>query len=937
MIDFRLWYSARILFLGVWMTLASVVQAGTPLSVHALSVDHLVDPLGMDNRVPRMSWKLGSDKPATLQTAYEIRVSAVGAGGPEPVWGTGKVDSDQSLYVFYAGPELKTATRYTWQVRVWDNHGRESDWSAPAYWEMGLLQASDWRAQWITYPWQESKDSPQPSPVFRHVFPLDCNIDRARLYITALGLYEAVINGERVGDAYFTPGWTSYQERLQYQVYDVTAQLQQGENAIGVTLGDGWYRGYMSWEMQRNLYGDTLALLAQLQVDCADGRQLVVGSSPDWKVATGVVRASDIYEGEIQDWRQHPAGWDRPGFDDSGWQASRRFTGTVPRLVASAMPPVRATEIVRPVDIQTGPDGETIVDMGQNLVGWVRLRVRGEAGDTLELRHAEVLNPDGSLYLDNLRNARQEVSYTLADDTPQELEPYFTFQGFRYVGVKGYPGELDANSIEAVVLHSDLPIVGQFETSDPMINQLQSNIVWGQRGNFLEVPTDCPQRDERMGWTGDIQVFANTATFNMHSAAFFNRWLADVRADQKESGAIPVVVPDVMSRLRVTSAAIFFLTRLNGASGWSDVITELPMTVYQRYGDTRVLEESYPAMQGWVAYQQERAASRWRRALQPRNWFSGQNRRDSAYIWNFDYSFSDWLSPEPFSATFSNTVYFARSTELLAEAADILGKTDDRDRYRELHRNIREAFQRQFVDQQTGRLKEDVQGAYVMALQFGLLEPDQAKVAARRINELVSEGGYHLATGFLSTPHLLSVLQDHGYLDTAYRVMMQRDYPSWLYPISMGATTIWERWGSIEPDGSFGDEGMNSFNHYAKGAVGDWMYRNIGGIAPAAPGYKKVRIAPIPGGGLEHASAQLESPYGMIASAWRLEGERIHVSVQIPPNTTAEFVFPGSGATILRDGEPLAVGDGIHQINHVDGKAVLRLGSGQYAFSGSTP
>lgn len=912
---------------GISLQLILAQSVNASLAVKASRVDHLQNPIGLDSAAPRFSWRLESDQPATLQTAYELRVYEATSGAT--LWESGKVNSDQSLYVTYAGPALSPGTRYQWQVRVRDNHGQTSEWSEPAFWETGLIHTADWDAQWITYPWQESLTQSGPSPKLRRTFANHCAVASARIYITALGLYEAWINGQRVGDAHFTPGWTSYDKRLQYQVYDVTDQLRVGENAIGIRLGDGWYRGFMTWEVQRNLYGEKLAARAQIRIQCQDGSEQVVNTDQNWMAAKGSIRASDIYNGEVQDLRLAQKGWSRPDFNDQGWQPAVLYNGNTPVLVDSQSPPVRVKKVINPIAMFPGPNGETIVDMGQNMVGWVRLRAAGHSGDEIVLHHAEVLGPEGGLYREALRNAEQRMSYMLADDSPTVLEPHFTFQGFRYVSIEGYPGELTLDNIEGVVLYSDIAQTGHFETSSAMLNQLNSNILWGQRGNFLDVPTDCPQRDERMGWTGDAQVFARTAMYTTDSAAFFNKWLADVRGDQYRSGAIPVVVPNVIAQLKTNNLSTWFIKGMGSStSGWGDAITEIPMALFERYGDEKALLDNYGSMRRWVEYQRRKAASLRLSLLDMATLFS----RDRRYIWSGSYTWGDWLAPEPASYTLVNTVYFARSTQLLAETARILGKTDDAHEYEELFQNIRKAFQGRFYSED-GTLQEDIQGAYVLALQFGLLEPEQAEKAADRLNQLVVKNGNHLATGFLSTPYLLSVLERYGYLETAYAVLMNEGHPSWLYPITQGATTIWERWGSIQPDGSFGDNGMNSFNHYAYGAVGDWMYQHIGGIRPLAPGYRRIKVAPQPGGELTHALARFESAYGIIESRWEIADGELHLSVEIPANTTAQIVFPSASGVNI-NGAGTTPSPGVESVLEKNGKTLINVGSGRYLVVG---
>ncbi|HSB95685.1 MAG TPA: glycoside hydrolase family 78 protein [Spongiibacteraceae bacterium] len=904
------------------------------LSVNDLTADHLRDPLGIDNLQPLLSWKLQSNMPSTMQTAYEIRVAKEGQSSSLEWLSTGRIAGDESINIGYSGPALQSGRHYQWQVRVWDNHANVSDWSPSAHLEMGLLAHADWGpAQWITYPWSEDKNQSQPSPFFRKKFPIKNNVLRARLYITALGLYEASVNGQRVGDAYFTPGWTSYDKRLQYQVYDVTPLLRAGNNALGAILADGWYRGNLTWFNQRNLYGDQLALLAKLVVEYRDGSSEIIASDPSWQVSTAEIRSADIYNGELQDLRLRKMHWDEPGFSASDWGPVKIFADATPPLVASTAQPVRELEIVKPIKLLHGPNGESILDMGQNMVGWLRFKAKGQTGQQIRLFHAEVLDQNGALYRKALRSAQQQMEYILPDAQEHTLQPHFSFQGFRYVQVDNYPGALNLDDFEGVAVHSDLPALGHFETSNAMLNKLHSNIVWGQRGNFLDVPTDCPQRDERLGWTGDIQVFTNTAAFNMDSAAFLKKWLTDLAIDQTSGGAIPFVAPNALGRLKIKSLPTSVYALKPSATGWGDAITIVPWALYQQYGDSAALVEFYDNMKQWVEYERAGASSWWMTWLNYHNWFDTQRRRDDKYIWNGKFTFGDWLAPVPVSSAFVNTIYFANSAQLLSETARLLHKADDEKVYAQLARDIRAAFQRRFTTS-PGLLEEDIQGAYVLALQYDMLDVQSRDKAARRLNELVQKNGNHLATGFLSTPHLLDALERFGYLNTAYAVLQQESFPSWLYPITKGATTIWERWGGIQPDGSFGDDGMNSFNHYAYGAVGEWMYGTIGGIRPLQPGYKKISIAPRPGGDLTSAKVSLQSPYGLIGVEWHYTGSALSMIIEIPSNTTAELVFPIAGASLQRDGKPLTVGDGIERIStNSENKAVLDMGSGNYAFS----
>ena len=864
-------------------------------------IEYRSNPLGMDDTRPRFSWRLASDRQETVQVACRLQVAASADGFDAPVWDSGRRESDQSLFVHYEGPQPGSRQRLYWRVKAWDNHGRESGWSSPAWWETGL-STDDWQARWITYPWQEDPKVSNPSPVFRKEFTLTGVVAAARLYITSLGLYEVLLNGRRVGDLLFTPGWTAYDKRLQYQVYDVTDQVAGVENVIAVTLGDGWYRGRLM-NTTGNVWGDRLALLAQLEITCEDGTREVIVSDADWKTATGPVLSSDIYDGERYDSRL-----EAPVSDDGGWRNAVEFTGEVPTLVAGSASVVRATEVLAPVSIKRQSNGTHIVDFGQNMVGRVRLKVKGEAGNIVTLRHAEVVGPDGALYTDNLRSAKQTVEYVLNGEA-QALEPHFTFQGFRYVAVTGYPGELTHDNIQGIVIHSDMARAGRFESSNPRLNRLQNNIDWSLRGNFLDVPTDCPQRDERLGWTGDAQVFAQTAAYNRHTAEFFKKWLADLALEQTPEGAIPYVAPDAIGAAGFMESPKFKLLRsimgllvgemTDGATGWGDAATIMPMTLYHHYGDRDFLEHNFATMQRWVDFLAGLAAKRRRVWAVPSKWLDREKSDDENYILRGYMTFGDWLAPGcGFSflplgcvpATYVNTVFLAHSSSLVADAAEVLGKASAARRYRELSNRVRLAFQREYLAGE--RLVEDTQGALVLALAFDMVPEAAAPSLAARLNQLVIEAGHTIGTGFLATPHVLAVLTRYGYLDTAYRLLLSGEYPSWLYTVDHGATTMWERWNSIEPDGAFGNKGMNSFNHYAYGSVGAWFYETIAGIKALEPGFKRFRIAPRPGGGLDHAHASVETGYGTIRSEWNRSDRGYTLTVEAPVNTRAEVVLP---------------------------------------------
>ena len=904
--------------LGV-AAVASFQKAPTPaLSVVALRTEYAANPVGIDVRQPRLSWQIQGSARGLVQSAYQIQVASTERAlqsGKGLTWDSGRVKSGDSVNLVYAGPALQTGQRYYWQVQIWDGGGAPSGWSEVAFWEVGLLQSSDWKASWIEPDLPEDVAVSGPSPMLRRQFSITGDIERARAYVTSHGLYEMAINGQRVGDAVLTPGWTSYNKRLQYQTYDVTGLLKKGPNVVGVTLGNGWYRGDLAWDAKRsrNLYGSHLGLLMQIVVTYRGGRQETLTSDGAWKSSTGPILMSEIYHGETYDARLEKPGWSSPGFADSAWSGVKVVDQPKDLLVAPAGPPVRRTGEIIPIGVLRTPAGDTVVDMGQNMVGWVRLKVAGPAGTTVTLRHAEVLDAEGNFYTENLRGAKQTVRYTLKGGEPETFEPHFTFQGFRFVAVDGYPGQVTPDSLTGIVVHSDMAPASSFETSNPLINQLQHNIIWGQKGNFVDVPTDCPQRDERLGWMGDAQVFSRTAAFNMDVAGFFTKWLRDVAADQLETGSVPHVIPDVLSTPERPQA---------GSAAWADAAVIIPWTMYLSYGDRRVLEVQYPSMVAWVEYIKGRAGD--------------------DYIWSEDFTFGDWLafassaSDYPGATTGKDliaTAMFAHSTDLLQRTARVLGKTEDAAKYGALLERIKAAFQREFVTA-TGRVGENTQTAYAVALEFDLLPEPLRAVAAARLAQDVRRRK-HLTTGFVGTPYLCHVLSRYGYLDEAYLLLNREEYPSWLYPVKQGATTIWERWDGIKPDGTFQDKGMNSFNHYAYGAIGEWMYRVMAGIEidPAAPGYKHTFIQPRPGGGFTRVSASHLTPYGRVGSAWKIDDTAFELAVEIPANTTATIRLPGARlADVTEGGRVLVIGEGITATRQDGGDVVVEASSGSYRF-----
>jgi alpha-L-rhamnosidase len=909
---------ARLRLTAALLASTAHVAAGQdPLSVTGLRVEYRTNPVGNDAAHPRLSWRLESGERNVSQSVYQLQVATDSVAlrtGRGLIWDSGNVTTDASLFQPYGGPAVRSRTRYYWHVRVWDTRGHASAWSSPAFWETGLLDRSDWTARWIGPPASAHDSAGAPAPMLRRTFDVQGRVLSARVYVTSRGLYELHLNGHRVGEDLFTPGWTSYQNRLQYQTYDVTDLLVPGANAMGTILGDGWYRGYLGFSGRKNDYGTKVALLLQLEIRYANGRMVRITSDSGWKYATGPIRYADIYRGETYDARLERAGWSSAHYDDHDWQPVAIAENTTAALVGPVSEPVRRTQVVKPIAIIRSPSGQTIVDLGQNITGWVRLKVRGPAGTAITLRHSEVLDKTGNLYTENLRAADQTDRYILKGDGDQVYEPHFTYHGFRYVAIEGLPAPPTLETVTGIVVHSDLAETGTFATSDTMINRLQQNILWGQRGNFLDIPTDCPQRDERLGWTGDAQVFARTAAFNMNVSGFFAKWLADLAADQFPGGSVPWVIPNPLGGDSLQYAS---------TAGWSDASTVVPWTMYLMYGDRGVLERQFESMRRWVDWAMRRAGP--------------------GLIWKTG-GFGDWLALHSDDASYPGattgkdfiaTAYLAHSADLVARAATVLGRTDDAQHYRTLFTQVRDAFRREFVSP-NGRVSENTQTAYALALDFGLLDDAEMAGAARRLVDDIRAHDGHLTTGFLGTPELTHALSRNGFIDAAFALLMQRTYPSWLYPITRGATTMWERWDGIRPDGSFEEISMNSFNHYAFGAIGDWMYRTIGGIDidPAAPGYKHVMVAPRPGGGLTSARTELETGYGKLATAWHLDGNVFVLDVTVPANTSATLtLWNATAGSVTEGGAPVGQAAGVRSVQQHGSDLMVELGSGRYAFS----
>jgi len=740
-----------------------------------------------------------------------------------------------------------------------------------------------------------------PPRYLRGEFAVRPGLKRAMLCASALGNYEARINGHRIGDDWFTPGWTDYEKRVYYNTYDVTRYVQEGANALGAILADGWYSGFVGYGNRRDHYGENLRFRGQLVLDYEDGSREVVGTDGDWKASRGPLLEADFLMGEVYDARREIDGWSRAGFDDSRWSA----VDVTPAIEAAIQPyptdPVGVIGTFPPVSITEPTPGAWVLDLGQNFAGVARLRVEGKPGQEITLRFAERLNPDGTIYTTNLRSARCTDRYVCRGTGAEEWTPRFTFHGFQYVEITGLDEAPGPDTVTGIALGSRTPVVGSFECSDPMLNQLVSNIFWTQRANFIDIPTDCPQRDERLGWTGDAQTYIRTATYLCDVQSFFTKWLVDLADAQREDGQFPMVAP-----LKVAGS--------DGGPAWADAGTICPWTAFWVYGDRQLLEKHYQGMKRYVEFCENRSTPE----LLPPEEF---------------HCFGDWLNIEddtPKDVIF--TAYFAHSTDLTARTAAALGREEEAQGYRRLFERVCEAFNDAYVDA-TGRIKGDTQTAYVMALAFDLVDGERREQAAAHLIRRIEECDWHLSTGFVGTKDLMLVLSKIGRDDVAYRLLHNDTFPSWGFSIKHGATSIWERWNGWTPEDGFNNPGMNSFAHYSFGAVGQWMFETIGGIDTAAPGFREIVIRPRPGGEITWAETSYESIRGTIATRWEKEGDVLRLEVTVPPGTRATIHVPSSSSDAVRESGVLAKdAGGLTLVGWSDGATILEAVSGRYSF-----
>jgi alpha-L-rhamnosidase len=846
-----------------------------------LRCDKQINPVGLGNTHPTLTWQLPPGVKKVL--AWEIEAARSPAAlrkGQADLWKSGKVSEAWATGSCYAGTALSSRETVFWRVRIWDNARKASPWSAVARFEMGLLEPADWSARWIAAEVVGSRRTRAPAPHLRHAFQLAKPVRKARLHIAARGLYVCEINGQPVSADELAPGWTDYRKRIPARCYDVTDLLASGENAIGATLGDGWYCGRIAWK-DRQYYGERPSLLAQLEIEHTDGSTTRVVTDESWKWKTGALLENDLVTGESYDARLELGQWSSPGFDDGSWLPCVLKAAPDGRVEPARGLPVRAQDHIQPVyrieadcSIPGGEKEAWIYDLGQNFSGRIQVTMTGRRGAVVRFRYGEMLEAPDRVYVENLRTAEATDFYTLAGHPDGETwKTCFTFHGFRYVEVCFPVASVRVDSLEGVALHNELAKTGDFSCSHPLINQLQSNILWGQKSNFLEAPTDCPQRDERLGWTGDAQVFARTAAFNCDVQVFFRKWAQDLRDAQNETGRIPTVIPWVMTGDHDAGPA------------WSDAQVICPWTMYLSYGDKQILADHYDSMKRYVDHLINDRSIDWIRSHPDLEGFLG---------------FGDWLALDGSKDNFGNTpkdligtAYLAHDLGLMAKIAGILGESKDAARFTDWQEQCEAAFNARFVTPR-GQVLGGTQTSYVLALHFDLLPEEKRPFAVQELVRDIKGRDFHLSTGFVGTPYICHVLTRFGHLDIAYRLVEQESFPSWLLPVRNGATTMWERWNSWTPENGFGDVSMNSFNHYAYGAVGDWLYSTAAGLDfdEAAPGYQAVRFHPRPGGSLTRAQARLDSPRGRVSIKWATTGNRLTVDLTVPGNTEATLQLP---------------------------------------------
>lgn len=902
----------------------------TEIEVIHLRCEYMTNPLGIDNTHPALSWELVSPHRNKRQTAYEIVVASDTFkinNFKADIWSTGKIKSSETKQIIFAGNPLESGEMYYWKVRVWDESGNSSGWSEIQFWSTGMLDSRDWKAQWIgAKPIDPITDQDKyvipPSPLLRKSFNVAKNIQRATLYATALGVYQVYLNGEKAGDYILAPEWTDYSRRVQYQTYDVTALTKQGDNVLGAVLADGWYAGSLWSHFYRGKYGLNRRFFAQLNLEYTDGTKEIITSDAAWKILNnGPIRESSIFDGEVFDERFNPQGWMNAGFDDSKWDNVYVDKSVSVNLNAQPNPPIRVVKQLHPINAfevrKNRYDPTTcIFDMGQNMAGRISLKLPVNPGRKIVIRYAEMLNPDSTLYTANLRNAKPADIYIPGKEHSIEFEPAFTYHGFRYIEITGLSKLPGLTEITCKVLASSSPIVSAFETSSEDINRLWNNILWTQLGNMHGIPTDCPQRDERCGWMGDAQVFAQSAMYNMDMEAFYTKWLRDIRDEQTSEGRLPNYAPYITGSLRYYDAP-----------GWTDASIIIPWEVYLNYGNKRILSDNFEMMRKFIDNICIKNPSLIRINEVGQNYGDHLNGNT---IKSPDYPAEGGAIP----TDVFNTAYFAYSARLLSNICKVLQQQKYFRHYDSLATAVRSAFIKNFIEED-GTVKGNTQAGYALALEFDLVPGHLKQHVVQKMIDALKAYSLRISTGIHTTERLMNQISINGFNDIAYRLLESHRFPSWLYSIDQGATTIWERWDGYVKGRGFQDENMNSFNHYALGAIGEWMYKYILGIRPdeSSPGYKHFFIQPVPGGSLRWAKGFYHSVAGTIGVNWEQTNGLFNLEVTIPVNTTATIYLPSTDTSaITESGSPLTGRKDIRIKKNRNNNVTCTIGSGQYQF-----
>jgi alpha-L-rhamnosidase len=867
------------------------------LKISNLFMDYEKELTGVTH-MPQFSWKLESDRRNIVQKRYELQI-AKDADFETIIYDSGIVTSSSSAQITVKGCQLESLKKYFVRVRVEDEIERTS--YATASFITGLIDHKEWRASFITAEEETDADNSKGTYV-RKVFGLSGKIKEAYVCTTALGIYNFYMNGKKVGTDELTPGWTSYKKHLCYQTYDVTEYLEEGLNAMGAILAPGWYKGRIGFPKHvrtRNHYGKVTAFLAQLLVRYEDGKEEIFITDDTWNGYDAPVVFAEIYDGEIYDARKEIEGFSRSDCVFKLWRPVKTVEYDFSVLTGQACGKVARIEEVKAKEIFVTPQGDTVVDFGQNMSAQIQVTAEGKAGDIIKLECFETLDFKGNVYTENLRTAKAAMTYIFGKDGRATYSPSFTYMGFRYAKITEFPGKPKLENFTAFTLHSKMERTGFFECSNPDLNQLGHNILWGMKSNFVDIPSDCPQRDERMGWTGDAEIFCRTASYLMNTYNFYRKWLVDVEADQKPDGGIAHVVPDIMMNNMMPISRWYEGTY--SAAAWADAVTILPWTLYLTFADVEILRQQYSSMKKWIGFMEDHSED---------------------YVWSFGVQLGDWVALDAeegsyFGATPESlicTAYFVISTQIVAKSAKILGFAEDEKYYTDLYGKILNKFQELFWDED-GNMTAKTQTAHIVALYFGLVPEQYRRQTAQGLIRLLEKENGHLVTGFIGTPYFCHALSQNGHVKEAYDLLLKDDFPSWLYQVKMGATTVWEHWDGMKPDGTMWSADMNSFNHYAYGAICEWIVRVAAGleIDESQPGYKHTVIYPRLGGGLSYMKGEYNSVYGPVKSFWKDEGDYVELQVTVPPNATATVCLDQAAEVVDNDGLKFERKDGILQ------------------------